>query len=270
MAISYFCSAHHTTYNMSVESHLHAFFEFNLVLSDNVKIETEDGVYNASYGDMFLFEPFLFHKISAENMDYERCIIDIYEEELFSAADCLREVFNDVKKSRIISFAGHEKELKEVVALFDKAIPFYDKFWATRDFEIASCVGEIIRILSLLPRTDIKSSQPQNKVAQVLKYVKQHACSNITINDICEKFSMSPSSLHKMFKTHTGMSPGEYILRIKFNVAVDCLKKGKSVTETANIAGFNSYSHFIRIFKSRVGVPPHKYTELRKDKRLIY
>ena len=39
------------------ESHLHDHYEMYFVLSDNVRVETEDGVYAAGRGDLFVFSP---------------------------------------------------------------------------------------------------------------------------------------------------------------------------------------------------------------------
>ena len=65
-----------------------------------------------------------------------------------------------------------------------------------------------------------------------------------------------------MFKTTLDTTPGEYLLKHRIKLAKGYLDAGMSVTEAANRSGFNSYSHFIRIFKQKTGYSPRAYSKV--------
>ena len=149
----------------------------------------------------------------------------------------------------------------KLIKIFDRAIRSYEDTSPFRDFRIISCIGEIMRIISTLPHGSKGIPHPKNKISAIMKYIHTNSHEEINIDHICKTFGLGTTTLHKIFKEHLNISPGEYILRVRLNNAISLLKEGKSVTETANLSGFNSYSHFIRIFKSRIGMPPHKYAK---------
>ncbi|MBQ7900480.1 MAG: AraC family transcriptional regulator [Clostridia bacterium] len=260
MNSAHFHATHNKSYNVFFETHMHDHYELYLVLSDNVMVETEHGVYNAGHGDIFVFAPFCFHKIAASNMNYERCLMQFDEQYIIKAASCLQPAFVFLKQSNHMHFKADRAATQKMVEIFDKCAVYAKSDDCFRDFNIITQVGEFIKMLTLLPEGDDIAALPQNRISVILKYVHDNAREGLTVSDVCSKFNIGTTTLHKMFRTNLDMSPGEYILRIKLMHAANLLKDGKTVTEAANLSGFNSYSHFIRIFKNRMGLPPHKYT----------
>ena len=66
-----------------------------------------------------------------------------------------------------------------------------------------------------------------------------------------------PMHLIRVFRTHTGCSPGEYVQTRR--IAHACrllLDTDLALTHVALQLGYHDQSHFSRAFKSRVGVPP--------------
>ena len=164
------------------------------------------------------------------------------------------------KAANSYAFKADGNTTKKLIGIFEKCTEYAKSKDNFRDFNIVSQIGEFVKILSTIPAADDIAPLPQNRISMILKYVHDNARDGITVSQICDKFDIGTTTLHKMFRTNLDMSPGEYILRIKLMHAATLLKEGKNVTQAANMAGFNSYSHFIRIFKSRMGMPPHKYT----------
>jgi AraC-like DNA-binding protein len=165
-----------------------------------------------------------------------------------------------LKNQNNAHFKTDAETTAKLTELFDNAVQCNCNNDAFTDFRIVRLIGDFIVLISRFPSTGNYAPLPQSRISQILKYVHDNFSNNLTVSEICKKFDIGSTTLHNMFCTNLGMPPGEYILRRKLMHAESLLKEGKSVTEAANISGFNSYSHFIRIFKSRMGMPPHKYT----------
>ena len=63
--------------------------------------------------------------------------------------------------------------------------------------------------------------------------------------------------LERLFQKHFEMTPGKYFTRMKMDFARYCLQNSsQNVTDVAYRLGFNSVSHFCKVYKTRFGVAP--------------
>ena len=85
---------------------------------------------------------------------------------------------------------------------------------------------------------------------------------------LAEKANISVVYFRKLFKECYGISPGQYMLKIKIDKAKQLLKTGTlTVTEISAKCGYSNVYHFCEIFKKKTGMTP---TEYRKKKRHLY
>jgi AraC-like DNA-binding protein len=83
-----------------------------------------------------------------------------------------------------------------------------------------------------------------------------------SIDDLARKFFLSPSTLQRHFKSVFGINAYEYYLRKKMEEAKKLLRSGQSVNAVSYALGYESVSHFIRIFKKIVGANPGKFKKM--------
>ena len=77
---------------------------------------------------------------------------------------------------------------------------------------------------------------------------------------ICQHFSMSRSSLQKLFQKEKGCGPMEYFNRIKIQRAKAMIRDGsKNFTEIAGFLSYSSPQYFSRQFKKSTGMSPMEY-----------
>ena len=63
-----------------------------------------------------------------------------------------------------------------------------------------------------------------------------------------------------MFKSHTGKTLKNYHNELKINYAMELLKNKKmSILKISTTLGYNSLSHFIKLFKSYTSLTPNEY-----------
>jgi AraC-like DNA-binding protein len=101
----------------------------------------------------------------------------------------------------------------------------------------------------------------KTKIIDIIGYINiNHGCS---IPDLAKKFSMSTSSLEKLFSSYIGISAKNYMKIIRLNKSVRYYKKQSkyypNLTATGIEAEFYDQSHFIKDFKQISGVTPGQY-----------
>jgi AraC family transcriptional regulator, regulatory protein of adaptative response / methylphosphotriester-DNA alkyltransferase methyltransferase len=103
----------------------------------------------------------------------------------------------------------------------------------------------------------------QEWIGHLTQFIDEHYHEKITLATLAEVGHGSPFHLQRIFKKMNGMTPTEYIQRIRVEKAVELLlTTKKSVTEIAADVGFPNTSYFITVFKKRTGHPPTEYRNL--------
>ena len=74
---------------------------------------------------------------------------------------------------------------------------------------------------------------------------------------IAKKQGISISYFRMIFKRHTGLSPIEYMNRVRMLQALQLLQTTQnSITDIAEQVGIHDPNYFTRIFKKLLGYPP--------------
>jgi AraC family transcriptional regulator len=82
----------------------------------------------------------------------------------------------------------------------------------------------------------------------------------IRLAELAGTANLSSSRFSHFFKTQTGLSPGEYLRRLRMEKARHLLATTLlRIKEIMAIAGYNSKSHFVRHFRRSFGLAPSEY-----------
>ena len=77
---------------------------------------------------------------------------------------------------------------------------------------------------------------------------------------LAERCGISEVYFRKLFKSHFGQSPKQYILGLRLQKAkLLLLENDRKIWEIAECCGFESNAHFCRIFKDQLGTTPSAY-----------
>lgn len=101
-----------------------------------------------------------------------------------------------------------------------------------------------------------------NPISAVLEHVREHLSEPLTVADMAEQVSLSPSAFAHLFRDVTGRSPYQFLKEMRLDRARELLVDGKlAVARVSKEVGYASVSHFISEFRSRFGVTPRAYCD---------
>jgi AraC-like DNA-binding protein len=98
--------------------------------------------------------------------------------------------------------------------------------------------------------------------SRTLDHITTHYNKNLSISELAHMANFSTSRFHRIFKSSTGFSPMNYIIRIRLDRAQEfLLMSQKSIAEISREIGWDDPFYFSRIFTSKIGMSPKKYRE---------
>ncbi|WP_162176621.1 AraC family transcriptional regulator [Deinococcus frigens] len=93
----------------------------------------------------------------------------------------------------------------------------------------------------------------------VREYLEEHACENVSLDDLARLTQRSSFHLTRVFGREFGLPPHAYQVQVRIRRAQGWLRAGQGLTQVALAAGFNDQSAFSNQFKRHVGVTPGQY-----------
>lgn len=105
-----------------------------------------------------------------------------------------------------------------------------------------------------------KNQKSLDKMKLVIKYVENNYMEKISIADMAEALSVSPSHFMKFFKNTMGTSFIEYLNDYRLTMVSRLLLSSESsILDIAAESGFDNLSYFNRMFKKRFHMTPREY-----------
>jgi AraC family transcriptional regulator len=94
---------------------------------------------------------------------------------------------------------------------------------------------------------------------KVLEVLNDRFREPVRISELAAIAEVHPVHFARVFRGHYGVTPGEYMRRLRLQWAARQLVRSKTpLREIAAEAGFSDQSHFGRAFKQQYGIPPGK------------
>lgn len=107
---------------------------------------------------------------------------------------------------------------------------------------------------------DIRRALYSPCIMGALQYIHQHLSMQLTVAEIADYSSVSPSTLTKRFRTELMVSVSEYIDTLVMTKAEQRLRNGtESVAAISDALGFSDQFYFSKRFKQKFGVSPREY-----------
>lgn len=103
------------------------------------------------------------------------------------------------------------------------------------------------------------SNTNQKMMAEVLSKIEYDLTRPFDINTVAARYCFSPNHFRKIFKDFTGLSPIQYINRLRIILACEEIEEQRmDVKKAAEYVGIYDLSYFNRLFKKFIGCAPNK------------
>ena len=104
------------------------------------------------------------------------------------------------------------------------------------------------------------SGTREKRLQEITEFMEFHICEQLSLDQLCEHFSLSRSSIQKLFQKEKGCGPMEYFNGLKIQRAKDMIRDGrKNLTEIAGFLSYSSLPYFSKQFKKATGMAPMEY-----------
>jgi transcriptional regulator GlxA family with amidase domain len=103
-------------------------------------------------------------------------------------------------------------------------------------------------------------SPHEGRMSEVLRYMAARSAEPHTIAALASMAKLSPYHFLRSFKSVTGVTPHQWLLRARLQAAAGKLARTRApVTEIALDVGFDDLSNFTRTFRAEFGTSPRQY-----------
>lgn len=100
-------------------------------------------------------------------------------------------------------------------------------------------------------------------VQRMQEYIDAHLPEEITLADLAAASCYSPWHAYRLFREYTGLTPAEYIRRLRLSRSALRLKEGSRVIDAAFDLGFGSVDGYQRAFRREFGCNPGEYARTK-------
>lgn len=243
----------------------HNFWECMYVIKGSVCVSGDERIYNLTGGEIIFHKPMEMHKFHVDDDGGVDVLIFSFfaEGELVSFFE--KKVFrlNDEQAGVASAFIEYMRRQRRTNNEKDESCQMYMQSFNTSKTYSQMVITYITQLLLLLyddsDRSEMLCTPETIVFKKAISIMNSNMCRIIGVEEIAKQCSVSVSTLKRIFNKYAGLSVHKYFLALKMKTAVELLKSGTSVTETAEKLGFANQSYFSAAFKREMGFSPTKY-----------
>jgi AraC-like DNA-binding protein len=131
-------------------------------------------------------------------------------------------------------------------------------------------LGEIAKILGM-PEKRSPAAGPGTLLAeQAVRWLTLQYHKPISIEQMARDLGYHRTYLAKQFKAHTGVSPVQFLLRLRLEKARQLLQEPLTIEQVAASVGFADPLYFSKQFRARYGYSPSEYRRSERNGEIRY
>lgn len=254
-------------YSMATD-HYHREYELYYLFSGQRNYFIKDDVYQVQSGDLVLIESNAVHKTSDSGEPNHERIVLYFAPSYFNDLPAEeRDLLLSPFLQELPLLRLNLQEQLQLEALFDTLLTELNEQHPGYRLRISQIAGELLLYTarSFLKRESLpkqESSSVQRKISDIVRYINLHFGEPLELEELSRRFFISKSYLSRMFKQVTGFGFAEYVNLTRIKEAERLLRDtDHSITHVSELAGFDNFSHFGKMFKRLTGLTPRAYRE---------
>jgi len=241
--------------------------------SGNIKIEGKQ--YNFNDGDIIILNPSEMFCCSVDANKYHERIVLHFSDRLLKnfPKDCslLYSPFINREKgvsnyisSAIVKKYSLDTMMKSLLATVQSTSSVKEILALCKITESLSVICE------MLENQDFKNTVPATEnclINKILKFLNIHFEEEISMESIAREFNIDKSYLAHLFKEHVGTSVWNYVIFHRISYFNEIVSEGTNIGDACQLAGFNNYSNFFRLYKKHMQMTPLEFKKQAVRKR---
>lgn len=129
---------------------------------------------------------------------------------------------------------------------------------------IKASIHALVVAVNKLPQIQNDENVKDDRFIAMMNYIQSNY-QNITLEDMAEKFHLSPPYISKYIKDKSGKTFGDHVAQVRMKRAKTLLKNGNMTVENISYAvGYQNPEHFTRTFKKLFQISPIQYRNLNQ------
>lgn len=163
------------------------------------------------------------------------------------------------------------KRIKEFCELthcdYKEMINYYNEMPLYSDEKYASIKSLTNAIFEHAKETKIIAIKEDFFESDIDPFLKANYGKNYSIQELCDIFAVPQKKFHSVVKKSTGLSPKQYITKIKIDKAFEeIILTTKDLQVISSDVGIDDYNYFIKVFKSLRGHTPKYFRQESEEK----
>lgn len=131
---------------------------------------------------------------------------------------------------------------------------------------LGALIGRVARMLHYSDEAQVKRRPGREAVHQARRYLEENYPSDISLEILAKFTHVNVYHLIHLFNQETGVSPIQYLIRYRMEVAKQYLATTDlPMVDIAEKVGYKSETYFQNLFKRIAGMPPGKYRSSCRD-----
>lgn len=257
--------------NWSMEPNVHEHFEMVYMKKGDAVFEIAGQPSRIGPNDIIIIKPRQPHKFLVESESGCEFIVLNFK---FDQKDT--EDHSDVPLEDFLNFvSGKESgafitlkvsQKNEIISILNRILKEKEKDEIGSDFLKHLLVMELFvhisRALKMEWENSIKNKSPKLKelIQVAVNYINNNFERDLSLGSIAKYVFLSPSYFIRAFKDETGISPINYLLKIRIERAKELLRETDSkISDIALNVGFSNQQRFNEIFKKNARMTPLQY-----------
>lgn len=261
------CLLNRQSISVNHKMHWHEFYEITFVL-DGFGSQVLNGKQKLLQpGTIFFLIPTDIHQVFPDPGSTLEIFNIMFTEELLTE-DLRQLLFKEPVEYYTILEAGQYKAVEGA-------------FWTIRNEQLQKKSGYEIVVNGALEHIAVelvRSCQENNTLAgtgfpnlqtpsiqRALTYIHSSYCKPLALEEAAEQAQLAPNYFSECFHKATGVSFQTYLhnLRMKFAAAL-LVTSDLPITDICYASGYNTLSHFTRVFKNKYGQSPTAYRHIQQ------
>lgn len=128
--------------------------------------------------------------------------------------------------------------------------------------QLESLFSQLLDECFVQENADRHTESMRDIVQRVRAYIDENYAEDISLGELARRFGVDDGYLSRTFKQHTGCNLMLYLASARVEQAKKLLaQKEMSITDVAQMVGYDDYAYFSRVFKRIEGKSPRTYRE---------